>query len=220
MRTVSFYRFCSLRGHDSSMFSGLRMALLTRLGGMGAVGRIYLAPDEGLNGHCSVPDRDELRAALGQCAPELADMTLNEAVEQGPAFETRRLHVLWRPSLVNCGAHEPGLERIQAARAAKLAPAEWNTELESGEALLIDARNGYETEVGRMEEARCETVGKGAKTFRAQVGQIVAELRARRAEQRRVLMFCTSGIRCEKLAAILEREGFGNLAQLEGGVTG
>jgi UPF0176 protein len=218
MRTVSFYRFCSLQAHDTSMWSGLRVALLTRLGGIGVVGRIYLSHEEGVNGHCSVPDRDMFRATLGSCATELADMPLNEAVEQGPAFASRRLHVRWRPSLVNCGQHEPGLERIQTARAATLSVAEWNAELERGDALLIDARNGYESEVGRF-EGSCERIGEGSHTFREQTGRILEELRAKGAQNRRVLMFCTSGIRCEKLAAILEKEGFGHLAQLDGGVT-
>ncbi len=223
MRTFSFYRFCDLASHDASLLGGLRSTMLTKLGGIGVVGRIYLSRHEGVNGLCSLSDTKQFRETLGECAPELGDMPLNEALEQGPAFTSRRLHVRWRKTLVNCGAAEPGLDRIVAAaqRTATLDAASWNAELDNDKALLIDARNGYETEVGRMEGARARVVGAGAKTFRDQIEQLLEELRqAKAAEtQPRILMFCTSGIRCEKLAAVLEEHGHSNVAQLGGGVT-
>ncbi len=217
MRTFSFYKFCDLSRFEPVLHGGLRSVLLSRLGDAGVLGRVYLCRSEGINGLCSASSSSVLQEALASSAPEFSQMQLNEAVEQGSAFSARRLHVRWRGSLVNCGpSNEPGLARIVQER-TRLQPRQWNEELQNPHTVLIDARNAYEAEVGRMDGVRAKTIGQGALKFRDQVQQIVQELDGQ--TDKRVLMFCTSGIRCEKLAAILEGKGFNNIAQLDGGVT-
>jgi UPF0176 protein len=93
-------------------------------------------------------------------------------------------------------------------------------ELSNEDAVLIDARNSYEVEVGRMDDVKAKIVGQGARRFRDQVEQVLTDLQRDGDANKRILMFCTSGIRCEKLAAVLENRGFNNVAQLNGGVTG
>ncbi len=60
-------------------------------------------------------------------------------------------------------------------------------------------------------------IGVGADTFRAQVEQVIGELGPPETQTKRVLMFCTSGIRCSKLAVVLEDLGYRNMAMLDGG---
>jgi UPF0176 protein len=202
-------------------YPSLRKTLLTSFGSINAFGRVYLCRDEGINGYVSVPHVhvDQFRHSLLSSAAQFQGIKLNEAVDKGRKFT--RLHVRWRDSLVSVGAaREPGLERLQQGSGAqRLSPAEWNAALEEPETVLIDARNHYEYEVGRMEKEETAMVGVGAETFRDQVEDVVQQLHSAKAENKQILMFCTSGIRCEKLSVILEDEGFSNLSQLEGGVT-
>jgi UPF0176 protein len=219
MRTFSFYKFCDLTKYEPHLYGGLRSSLLSRLGANGTLGRIYLCQSEGINGLCSVRDPLEFQDSMSACAPELSDLRLNEALEEGSAFLERKLHIRWRKTLVNCGWHnEPKLEKIVSQTSERLGPEQWNSELERDDVVLIDARNSYECEVGKMDSVKAKEVGQGAVRFRDQVDQILEEIGGE-VPNKRVLMFCTSGIRCEKLAAILESRGFNNVAHLDGGVT-
>lgn len=213
MRTFSFYTFQSIEAG----YPHLRRLYLDRLGlGLGCVGRIYLCRHEGVNGYVSVPSSvspTEFRQAL-----ELGhDLQLNEATEEGQVFS--KLHVRWRSSLVNVGRqHEPGLNRmVRGSGARRLDAQQWNQELEDPNAVLIDARNRYEIEVGQM-QTRASLVGHNAERFRDQVDLVLEQLRDG-PKDRKILMFCTSGIRCEKLSVVLEEHGYQNMAQLNGGVT-
>jgi predicted sulfurtransferase len=82
-----------------------------------------LCQREGINGLCSVRDREELKESLEECVPELTGVKLNEALEEGSAFLERKLHVRWRNTLVNCGvSYEPGLNAVLSQNADRLSP--------------------------------------------------------------------------------------------------
>lgn len=102
-----------------------------------------------------------------------------------------------------------------AATAQHLSPDEWKTKLaEENNKVLLDVRNIYEWEVGRFEGAECppcETFREFktyATTLKSQVDP----------ETTPVMMYCTGGIRCELYSALLKKEGFKNVFQLDGGI--
>lgn len=78
---------------------------------------------------------------------------------------------------------------------------------------LLDTRNGFEVEIGTFSRA----VELGIKRFRDFADQARAQL-PDEAKQKPVVMFCTGGIRCEKASLILERQGFKDVLQLDGGI--
>lgn len=221
-RNFCFYHFVDLTRH----YPVLRSHLLHRWTDLGVTGRVYLAPREGLNGNVSVPAAhvDRFAATLEPLVGPNPHALFNDAVGEAPKRPFTSLHVRWRSSLVNVGRDlEPTLEeltRVQQGHVAQsLGPAEWNAALDDVEnTLLLDARNDYEVEVGHMDREQ-HLVGMGARTFRHQVQQLLRELQEPRAAQKRLLMFCTSGIRCSKLAAVLAERGHTNVAMLDGGVT-
>ena len=91
-------------------------------------------------------------------------------------------------------------------------PDEWNRLIADDETLVLDARNAYEYEAGTFRRA----VNPGVRRF-SDLPQFVAEhLDPER--HRRVAMFCTGGIRCEKFAPYLKQIGFEEVFQLEGGI--
>ena len=123
----------------------------------------------------------------------------------GGVFERCFLSVRWRSSLVVAGEHEPGLDKLLAGPkfTQRATAREWNELLQDQDAILIDARNGYEQEVGRFAEKQAE-VGVGSSKFSLQISETLERFKETVSKDRKIIMCCTSGIRCEKLSLILE----------------
>ena len=91
-------------------------------------------------------------------------------------------------------------------------PQDWNALIADPEVLLIDTRNDYEFGIGTFRGA----VDPNTTTFREFPGYVRESLDP--AKQKKVAMFCTGGIRCEKASAFMLKEGFEEVYHLEGGV--
>jgi UPF0176 protein len=97
-----------------------------------------------------------------------------------------------------------------------VSPEEWKKKLETRDAdtLLLDVRNDYEWEVGHFEGAELPKL----ETFR-QFPSYARELKEKcDPKKTSVMMYCTGGIRCEFYSAVLKKEGFEKVYQLDGGV--
>ena len=88
----------------------------------------------------------------------------------------------------------------------------WNALLDDPDTVVIDTRNAYEYAIGTFRDA----VDPGTRTFR-EFPQWVAEHRAA-LEGRKLAMFCTGGIRCEKATAFMKEQGFDEVYHLKGGI--
>ena len=91
-------------------------------------------------------------------------------------------------------------------------PQEWNALLEDPEVLVLDARNAYESDLGSFRNAERADIA----TFRDFPEYVRRALDARQC--RRIALYCTGGIRCEKASAHLLEEGFADVYQLDGGI--
>ncbi len=91
-------------------------------------------------------------------------------------------------------------------------PAQWNALIADQDMLLLDTRNHYETEIGTFAGA----VVPGTETFSDFVTYVREHLNPD--THRKVAMFCTGGIRCEKASAFLLQEGFQHVYHLQGGI--
>jgi predicted sulfurtransferase len=145
----------------------------------------------------------ELRAIEG-----LADFELKESLSNEQPF--RRMLVKIKREIIAFGVDgiEPG-----RATSPKLPPRELKQWLDEGRPVtLLDTRNDYEVQLGTFENAL--TLGiDHFRNFPAAVRSLPAELK-----QQPIVMFCTGGIRCEKAGPLMEREGFEQVYQLEGGI--
>ena len=102
---------------------------------------------------------------------------------------------------------------VDATRAGiYVRPQEWNALLADPEVLLIDTRNHYEVEMGTFAGA----VDPGIETFSEFATYVRENLDP--AKHRKVAMFCTGGIRCEKASAFMLQEGFEDVYHLKGGI--
>lgn len=102
---------------------------------------------------------------------------------------------------------------VSDAPASHLTPAQWKARLDEGgpDLAVIDVRNRYESDAGRFEGALTPAI----EHFRDLPGVLDEWAHLK---DKTVLMYCTGGIRCEKAAALLQREGFRDVHQLHGGI--
>ncbi|WP_286816151.1 MULTISPECIES: rhodanese-related sulfurtransferase [unclassified Marinobacter] len=91
-------------------------------------------------------------------------------------------------------------------------PKEWNDLISDPEVLLVDTRNQYEVEIGTFKNA----VNPATDTFREFPEYVKQNLDPQK--HKKVAMFCTGGIRCEKSTAYLKEQGFDEVYHLKGGI--
>jgi UPF0176 protein len=120
----------------------------------------------------------------------------------------QRLKVRLKKEIVTLG--DPG-RRSDAAGRHLCRAADWNALIAAPDTLVIDTRNAFEVAMGTFEGA----VDPGIKSF-GQFKDFAAA--ARSAKHRKIAMFCTGGIRCEKASAYLLARGFAEVYHLKGGI--
>ncbi|MEZ5557243.1 MAG: rhodanese-related sulfurtransferase [Pseudomonadales bacterium] len=201
---MTFYRFAALTDLEA-----LRTHVHQAATALNLRGTVLLA-EEGINGTlCGAREALEaLRSELLRDA-RLAGMPFkfSTANADNPVFH--RLKVRIKPEIVSFGQPHlrPGErtgEHVDAAR--------WNALLEDPEVVVIDTRNRYEVAIGTFPGA----LDPGTRTFREFPEFVRSALDPQR--NRRVAMFCTGGIRCEKASAFLLEQGFAAVYQLDGGI--
>lgn len=202
--TISFYKYAHIG--NVRLFRDHLYILLAEIG---TFGRIYVA-HEGINGQISVPSNQEaqLRERLDQIT-FLAGCRLNRAIEDdGKSFY--KLSIKIRNKIVADGIEEEGFDVTDNGR--HIDAAEYNTLVGSGEAIVIDMRNHYEHEVGHFRGA----IRPDVETFRESLPIVEEILESQK--DKKVIMYCTGGIRCEKATAYFKFRGYDNLHQLNGGI--
>lgn len=91
-------------------------------------------------------------------------------------------------------------------------PSDWNALISDPEVILIDTRNDYEVQIGTFKNA----VNPNTETFRQFPDYVTKALDP--TKHKKVAMFCTGGIRCEKSTAFMRQQGFEEVYHLEGGI--
>lgn len=168
-------------------------------------GRLLIA-SEGINGTLAgtVGAINEYVSRL-HADPRFADVAVK--VSAGDASTFPKLVVKCRPEIVTLGAGP-----LTPTQDNQLSPAEWKRMMEEDpDVVLLDVRNRFESAAGRFEKAVVCEIGN----FR-DLPAYVEELDA--LKRRKVLMYCTGGIRCEKASALLRERGFNDVYQLHGGI--
>lgn len=201
--TVSFYKY-----HQIEDPQGFRDALFARWNDLGVLGRTYIA-SEGINAQISVPTENFDAFVKDLFTIDfLNGIRLNTAVDEGKSFYA--LKVKLRNKIVADGIEDPNFDPSNTGK--YLTADEWNQQLSDPNTVVVDMRNHYESEVGHFEGAICPDVD----TFREEL-QVVEDI-LQNDKDKKVLMYCTGGIRCEKASAYMKHKGFENVYHLEGGI--
>ncbi|TXS95469.1 rhodanese-related sulfurtransferase [Parahaliea maris] len=199
---AALYKFVGLPD-----FHELREPLLDTCIAAGVKGTLLLA-GEGINGTIA-GSREGIDAVLAflRADPRLADIEHKESFDDHMPFY--RMKVKLKKEIVTMGV--PGIDP-NARVGTYVAPGDWNAIVNDPEVLLIDTRNDYEYGIGTFRGA----VDPHTTTFREFPDYVRRELDP--TKQRKVAMFCTGGIRCEKASAFMLNEGFEEVYHLQGGI--
>ncbi|MDG1685053.1 MAG: rhodanese-related sulfurtransferase [Flavobacteriaceae bacterium] len=203
--TLSFYKYAQIE--NPKLF---RDYLFIHCNKLNVLGRIYVAT-EGINAQLSVPANrfEEFKAMLDNIS-FLENVRLNIAVEQdNKSFLKLKIKV--RDKIVADGLEDSEFDVTQCG--VHVDAQSFNELISKPETLLVDMRNHYESEIGHFEGAITPDVD----TFRDSLPLIEEDLQSYK-KDKKIVMYCTGGIRCEKASAYFKYRGFENVYQLEGGI--
>lgn len=203
--TLSFYQYVAIADPES-----LRAELLDRWSALGCLGRIYVA-HEGINAQMNVPTHhwDQFDAYMKN-RPEFRNVPYKFAVEEGSATSFYKLTVKVKDKIVADGLDDASFDVTNTGE--YLTAKEMNEYIDDPEAVVVDMRNSYESEVGHFANAVCPDVD----TFREELQVVPKQLRIHK--NKKIALYCTGGIRCEKASAWLKHNGFQNVRHLKGGI--
>ncbi|MDO5370858.1 rhodanese-related sulfurtransferase [Paracoccus sp. (in: a-proteobacteria)] len=187
--------------------SARREDLLALALAQGLRGTLILAR-EGINGTIAGP-RPGIEAVLAHVRawPGFEALAWKESAAQAMPFGRMKVRV--KPEIVTMG--QPQVDPV-AHVGRHVAPADWNAVLRDPDTVVIDTRNDYEVAIGSFRGA----VDPGTRSFR-EFPAWWAE-NAGRFAGKRVAMFCTGGIRCEKSTSFLVSQGVSEVVHLQGGI--
>ncbi|MFV5687289.1 rhodanese-related sulfurtransferase [Flavobacterium sp. ZT3R25] len=203
--TLSFYAYAQIQ--DPTQF---RNELFLAWNALEVLGRIYVA-SEGINAQLSLP-ADHFYAFKDsiEVYDFMKDIRLNIAVEQDD-HSFLKLTVKVRDKIVADGLVDETFDVTNIG--IHLKAKEFNELLEDPNTIVVDMRNHYESEIGHFTKA----IKPDVDTFRQSLPIIEQQLSEHK-QDKKLLMYCTGGIRCEKASAYFKHKGFENVYQLEGGI--
>lgn len=173
----------------------------------GLCGTLLLAP-EGVNGTIAGP-RAGILAVLDHIRawPGFAGLDWKESAADAPPFA--RMKVRLKAEIVTMG--QPDMDPATTT-GHYVAPRDWNALIAAPDVVVIDTRNDYEVQIGTFQGA----VDPGTKSFRDFPAWWTDN--AHRFQGKRIAMFCTGGIRCEKSTNYLISQGVDQVYHLQGGI--
>ena len=203
---AAFYAFVPLEEAQREVLLE-RLPILARNGSV--LGSVLVA-DEGVNGTISGPQQaveellEQLRQSLQLGSSHYERLEVKRSWAEKPVF--RRFKARRKKEIVTIGdaAVDP-----RSSVGTYVDPKDWNALVDDPETLVIDTRNSYETAIGTFEGS----VDPGTESFRDFPRWAEQHLKPLLEEngQKRVAMFCTGGIRCEKASSYLQQQGFGRV---------
>lgn len=197
-RVISFYRYCGIDTPEQ-----LRDEIQARCEKLGILGRILIGK-EGINGACSgeLEKTEEFKQYL---QGEFEGLTFREQDYDSTTYH--RLVVRVRDEICAFGAQVD-----LSHKGEYVEPEELKAMYEKGEEfVIVDARNDYEFDVGKFKNA----VKLPIKTFREFPAEIEKHAEWK---DKKVVLYCTGGIRCEKASAYMKEQGFKDVNHLKGGI--
>ena len=199
---AALYKFAPL-----PQFRDLQQPLKECCEAGGVMGTLLLA-EEGINGTIAGTRQaiDDVMALI-RSNTVLEDLEYKEShASQMPFY---RLKVRLKTEIVTLGV--PGISPLKKV-GTYVAPKEWNDLISDPDVLVIDTRNDYETVMGTFRGA----IDPQTKTFRSFPDYIKANLDP--AKHKKIAMYCTGGIRCEKASSYMLEQGFEEVYHLKGGI--
>ncbi|WP_391206300.1 rhodanese-related sulfurtransferase [Psychrobacillus sp. L4] len=202
-RVLLYYKYVPIE--DPVTFAQEHLAACKEIGLKGRI----LVSNEGMNGTCSgTIEQTDAYMDMMKADVRFADMVYKIDETEGHAF--KKMHVRPKQEIVHLGLEEDINPNELTGK--YLSPKEFFEQMQAEDTIVIDARNDYEFDLGHFRGA----IRPDIRNFR-DLPEWMLENKEM-FEGKKVLTYCTGGIRCEKFSGWLVREGFEDVAQLHGGI--
>ncbi len=170
---------------------------------------LIIFASEGINGTiCGATQADVLEYLVA--VSSLLDFPrLDPKWSEAPSWPFKKFRVRVREEIVTLG--KPEVQPLAPKSPTHLSPEEWNRAMEEDDTLVLDTRNWYETRIGKFTGAIDPKISEFQNfgTYLEESGI---------PKDKKVLIYCTGGIRCEKALVEMNNKGFSNVYQLDGGI--
>ncbi len=199
---ASFYKFVPLTD-----FETMREPMLAKMRDINIKGTIILAA-EGINGgFAGKREEMELFYQYMRGDSRFADLNFKETFDEQNPFDKAKVKL--RKEIVTMG-----IQNVDPTKSVGiyLNPDEWHEFIKDPEVILIDTRNDYEFELGTFKNA----INPDTENFREFPEYVEKHLQDKK--DKKIAMFCTGGIRCEKSTAYLKEQGFEKVYHLQDGI--
>jgi len=201
IKILLFYKFVNIKNPSDFIEKHLAFCKTLKIFGKVLVGT------EGINGSIS-GTKEQIEKYKGSLRKDkrFSDVVFKE--ESGESHPFTRISVKERDEIISIG------KKINMKKTGKyISPEEFLNlyDEDDGNLLILDARNDYEWKVGKFKNSLTPDI----KTFR-EFPKFVDSIKDKK--DKKIVMYCTGGIRCEKASSYMIQQGFKNVKQLHGGI--
>ena len=204
--TIAFYQFITLDNKNS-----IQEKIQIFCGVNNIKGTILLA-DEGINGTISGRENN-IRNFLQFVKKESFLSGIFSQLEHKESWATKnpfyRMKVRLKKEIVALGVD--GVSPTKKV-GKYVKPEDWNNLISDPNTIIIDTRNNYEVDIGTFKNA----INPNIATFRELPNFVENNLKPK--TRKKIAMFCTGGIRCEKATSLMIKKGFQDVYHLKGGI--
>jgi len=203
-QTLLYY--CYSRIEDAEQFASNHLQFCKSLN---LVGRIIVA-DEGLNGTVSgTVESCKTYMDTLHADPRFAKIDFKIDNVEEPSFI--KMHCRYKAEIVHSGLRDPGIINPEKKTGIHLEPADFVKMKDDQDVVIVDVRSNYEHSIGRFKNAVTFDI-ENFRDFPAMINELAQY------KDKKIVTYCTGGIKCEKASALLLHEGFENVYQLHGGI--
>jgi UPF0176 protein len=203
-QTLLYY--CYSRIEDAEQFASNHLQFCKSLN---LVGRIIVA-DEGLNGTVSgTAESCKIYMDTLHADPRFSKIDFKIDDVEEPSFI--KMHCRYKAEIVHSGLRDPGIINPEKKTGIHLEPAEFVKMKDDQDVVIVDVRSNYEHSIGRFKNAVTFDI-ENFRDFPAMINELAQY------KDKKIVTYCTGGIKCEKASALLLHEGFENVYQLHGGI--
>jgi UPF0176 protein len=203
-QTLLYYCYVSIENGEQFATEHLQFCKSLNL-----LGRVIVA-DEGLNGTISgAKEACETYMQTLHADPRFAkiDFKVDDVAE--PSFI--KMHVRYKSEIVHSGLRNPQMIDPNKQTGIHLEPLEFMEMKDRDDVVVLDVRSNYEHNLGKFKNAVTFDIDN-FRDFPEMINQLASF------KDKKILTYCTGGIKCEKASALLLHEGFENVYQLHGGI--
>jgi len=203
-QTILYY--CYSRIEDAEQFASDHLQFCKSLN---LVGRIIVA-DEGLNGTVS-GTVESCKTYMDTLHADLRFSKIDFKIDDVKEPSFIKMHCRYKAEIVHSGLRDPGIINPEKKTGIHLEPADFVKMKDNQDVVIVDVRSNYEHSIGRFKNAVTFDIDN-FRDFPAMINELAQY------KDKKIVTYCTGGIKCEKASALLLHEGFENVYQLHGGI--